>query len=164
MSDILTKLSYIDGYFIWKETINNRAIKGTIAGTTKKNGYCEIQYLKKRYYVHRLVWEWFHGEIPQGMIIDHIDRNPSRNVISNLRCVPQSVNLHNTSPRTTNKSGYKGISWDKKVGKWVAAISYKGKRVWRKWYDNILDANHDLVLERNHVTDQPEIGSEVSDQ
>lgn len=45
--------------------------------------------------VHRLVWETFKGEIPEGMQIDHIDGNPENNRLDNLRCVTPKENSNN---------------------------------------------------------------------
>jgi len=42
--------------------------------------------------VHRLVYETYKGEIPQGKVIDHIDSDVTNNHISNLRVVSQSEN------------------------------------------------------------------------
>ena len=149
--ELLSKLYYHNGYLFWAETISSRAQKDSPAGTKKQNGYYEIQYKKKRYYSHRLIWEMFFGPIPKDKIIDHIDRNPSNNLINNLRCINQSINLHNTNERSTNKSGYKGISWDKKQKKWCGAISYRGKRIFRIWLDSIEDVNNILIEQRKYI-------------
>lgn len=45
--------------------------------------------------LHRLVWETFNGEIPEGMQIDHIDGNPENNRLDNLRCVTAKENSNN---------------------------------------------------------------------
>ena len=94
-------------------------------------------------YLHRLVF----GNLDENSI-DHIDGNPSNNVISNLRCINHNQNLLNIKPRSTNKSGFLGISWDKKQNNWVAALSYKGKRVFRKHYTDIAQAITELDKER----------------
>ena len=148
MINIKDLFIYKYGYLYWKQTVSNRAIKNTIAGTLKQNKYWEIQYKKKRYYAHRLIWELFNGKIPDDMVIDHINGNPTDNHIENLRCVNHNQNLLNTHPRITNKSGYLGISWDKKQHKWVAALSYKGKRIFRKYYNDIEQAIIELNKER----------------
>lgn len=46
-------------------------------------------------FVHRLVWETFNGEIPDGYEIDHIDGNKQNNALSNLRCVTHTENMNN---------------------------------------------------------------------
>lgn len=52
--------------------------------------------------LHRLVWETFNGEIPEGMQIDHIDGNPENNKLDNLRCVTAKENSNN--PNTVWKT------------------------------------------------------------
>lgn len=58
-----------------------------------------------------------HGYIPK--YIDHIDRNPLNNDIDNLRECSQSQNLCNKS---SGKSKYKGVFFDKQTGKWRSKI------------------------------------------
>ena len=45
--------------------------------------------------LHRLIWETFVGEIPEGMEIDHIDTNKANNNLDNLRCVTPKENSNN---------------------------------------------------------------------
>lgn len=37
--------------------------------------------------MHRYVWEFYNGPIPEGYVIHHIDRNRANNDISNLQCL-----------------------------------------------------------------------------
>ena len=64
-----------------------------------KNGYLQIGLYKngkrKMYLLHRIIYQAHFGKIPDNMVIDHIDRNPENNDISNLRLVPQSINSTN---------------------------------------------------------------------
>jgi len=48
--------------------------------------------LPDQVYIHRIMWETYKGEIPQGMTVDHIDNNPKNNHISNLQLMTQSQN------------------------------------------------------------------------
>lgn len=41
-------------------------------------------------WMHRIIWEAFYGIIAPKMEIDHIDKNPSNNSLSNLRCLTKS--------------------------------------------------------------------------
>ena len=45
-------------------------------GGTNGVGYGRIYLRRKRQYVHRLMWEFFNGPIPEGTEIDHLCRNP----------------------------------------------------------------------------------------
>lgn len=58
--------------------------------------------VKKFYRVHRLVYKTFVGDIPKGMVIDHIDGNRDNNNVNNLRCVTASENRRN--PNTAWKN------------------------------------------------------------
>lgn len=49
-------------------TYTQKMVKGT-----NRNGYLRMQIDGKFYSVHRLVYETFFGEIPEGMVIDHIN-------------------------------------------------------------------------------------------
>src|SRR5699024_10471898 len=48
----------------------------------------------KRYFVHRLVYESYYGEIPNEMQVHHIDENKQNNSIQNLKLVTQRENNH----------------------------------------------------------------------
>ena len=70
---------------------------------TDKNGYLTVSVskTKKSMRVHRLVWETFNGEIPQGYEIDHIKGNKEDNRLEMLRCVTHKDNMNN--PLTIHK-------------------------------------------------------------
>lgn len=81
-----------------------------IVSPTKQyfNGLNYWKGKKERYYrnaqhkphsLHRAVWEYHNGKIPEGMVIDHIDRNTNNNQIENLRCVTWSENAFNISEK-----------------------------------------------------------------
>lgn len=60
--------------------------------------------------VHRLVWETFMGEIPNGMVIDHINTIRDDNRLDNLRCVTQKENCNNPLTKVKNSESKKGKS------------------------------------------------------
>ena len=63
----------------------------------EQQGYRYISIRGKSYAVHRIVFYMFHRRDPKQRVIDHIDGDRSNNVIVNLRCVTQRVNLTNTA-------------------------------------------------------------------
>lgn len=65
------------------------------------------------------------GVIPDGFVIDHIDRNPSNNKIANLRAVPQAINLRNVGVRSHCRSGEKYINTDNRTGRYTVRINRK---------------------------------------
>lgn len=62
----------------------------------EKTGYYRNSTLRKR--MHRYVWEYYNGSIPEGYHIHHKDKDKSNNDISNLEAIPFSVHakIHNT--------------------------------------------------------------------
>lgn len=65
------------------------------------------------------------GVIPEGLVIDHINRDPSDNRIENLRVVTQALNLTNVGVRPHCRSGEKYISKDVRTGRFVVRIKRK---------------------------------------
>lgn len=55
----------------------------------EKSGYYLNSSIRKR--MHRYVWEFYNGEIPEGYQIHHKDKDKSNNDISNLEAVPFSA-------------------------------------------------------------------------
>ena len=55
------------------------------------NGVVYRETVKKHYgvsaQIHRDVWSYFYGEIPNGYHIHHIDGDPANNAITNLQCL-----------------------------------------------------------------------------
>lgn len=68
------------------------------------------------------------GPIPEGHVVDHIDGNGLNNRRKNLRVVSVEQNARNSSLSKRNTSGYKGVYFQKALGKWGAKICRKGKQ------------------------------------
>lgn len=79
------------------ETIYKKIIKGCLLSPVSNGiGYLQVglsnQGKIKRFYVHRLVYLIFFGEIPDDYEVNHIDHNKSNNSLSNLELVTKSEN------------------------------------------------------------------------
>lgn len=73
--------------------------------------------------MHQLVIGPRPDDIPEDWVIDHIDRDKKRNSRSNLRWVSRDFNSWNTA--TSGVSRFKGVSFIKKSGKWLAQLVKK---------------------------------------
>ena len=74
-------------------------------------------------YLHRLILD-----VGPDSIVDHIDMDGMNNRKINLRACSRAQNNQNLGVRRNNKSGYRGVSWCKKTGKWRAYVSLNGKQ------------------------------------
>lgn len=96
-----------------------------------------------KFKVHRLVYELFVGPIPVGYEIDHRDRNPLNNCVSNLRLATRQQNNGNSRMKRKGE-GYKGVWFDKKTksrGKpYSAEIKIDGKKIYLGRYFTALEA------------------------
>jgi hypothetical protein len=64
-------------------------------GYKRKDGYMVVRYRGKDYKVHRLVAETFIPNQEGYSTVDHIDRNPSNNAVSNLRWADRKLQNNN---------------------------------------------------------------------
>ena len=117
---------YVDGELFWKIHANNNVPKGSLAGTIRNDNYVGVYYLGKYYFAHKIIYEMFNGPLPDGLIVDHKDRNTLNNLKENLRAVTYSQNSMNKRGNKIATSDYKGVSWHKQKGKWVSAIKING--------------------------------------
>lgn len=132
------------GYFTWLKTTNSRAVKGSIAGWNwdghyGRKGNVQITYNKQKYAAHRLVWLYVYGEWPENEI-DHINRVRHDNRLCNLREATHSQNMANHAIRSTNKTGFKGVYFDKFCGKYRATCSVDGKRFYLGSFNTVEEA------------------------
>ena len=115
------------GEFTWMGARPSTPL-GEIAGhTSKKTGYRLIGIDGDLYLAHRLAWLYMHGEFPPASI-DHADRDRANNAFANLRAATQSQNAFNSPARSTNRSGFKGVSWCARTSKWRATATINGKQ------------------------------------
>lgn len=117
ITDDFKEIPSCPSYYVSKEGIVLNS-SGRILEGNERNGYLRVNLINGHRSIHRLVWETFKGEIPEGMVIDHIDGNRSNNSLSNLRLVTQSENMDNAQV-----NGHKGqvkVSRYDKEGNFIA--------------------------------------------
>jgi hypothetical protein len=139
------------GDLLWRIQKGTQGIIGNVTGCTDDRGRILIKINSKRYYAHRLVFLYHHGYFPEYEI-DHIDRNPSNNRISNLREVSHICNMRNAKRDRTNTSGITGVYQVKGDGKWRAAITINRKIYHLKFTSSFKDtviARHNAEIKYN---------------
>lgn len=93
-------------------------VVGTIA-KIKGGDRRQVMYKRKGYMHSRLVWVWHYGQIPDGKLIDHINRNSLDDRIENLRLASKSENCRNNCGR--------GYFWNTSASKWQVKVGANGK-------------------------------------
>lgn len=104
------------------------------------NGYLVITLAKpfrhtKR--VHRIVYETFKGEIPQGYQIDHEDTYKDNNTLSNLKLCTQKENNNNPLTKIHKRKPQKGSDFGKKYFEHFGYSHYENHNQYNrehKWY------------------------------
>lgn len=99
--------------------------RGWFAGAADRGtAYLRIQIGARKYLAHRLAWLWMKGRWPRDEI-DHRDLDRANNRWANLREATHVQNTRNGPLRTTNTSGFKGVTF--KRGRWRATIRAEGR-------------------------------------
>lgn len=79
-------------------------------------------------------------DTPKGSVTDHINGNKLDNRKANLRICTQSQNMANSVMKKNNKSGYRGVSWNKKYLKWEAYLTKDYKHYFLGYFSKKEDA------------------------
>ena len=104
----------------------------------RKYGRTSYAYACKngvRILMHRLI---MNAEI--GQIIDHIDGNGLNNLKSNLRFCTHKENMWNSRKRKDNKSGHKGVFYNKYSKVYLVQMIINKKNTNLGYFDNYDDA------------------------
>lgn len=107
---------------------------------------CGIYYARKSFKINGK-WKiipmhvYLMGQTPKHKkCIDHIDGNGLNNQKNNLRWATTQENGQNRKMNYNNKSGFKGVVWQKNLKKWQAGTFVKGHYMYLGVYNDILKA------------------------
>lgn len=165
LKDLFDKFYIKDSILMRRKAVNNYIGKDIPAGRIdKSDGYYKVSVNGKQYSNHRLIYQMYHNleELPEDLVIDHIDRNRTNNSIENLHLVDSYGNAHNLSKDPRNTSGYTGVCWHTKICRWQSYITSAYDKIHLGYHIDIVDAAeaYDIAALRrddeNHVLNFPE--------
>ena len=120
--------------------------------TTQTSGYCHVtissKTKRKTLRRHQAVWIWFNGYIPDGMLIDHVDGDNSKDGIENLRLASPTGNSMNRKKQSNNATGYIGVSWCGHRNLFAAQAHINGKQTNLGRFKTAEEANEVVVAAR----------------
>jgi HNH endonuclease/AP2 domain len=120
---------------------SGRVKAGDIAGGADRNGHIRIFVDGRLHAAHRLVWLHVFGAWP-ALDIDHIDGARNNNRLANLRDVSKSANMQNQRrPQCRNTTGFLGVTFNKRRGKFQAQIGTKERRKYIGLFDTAESAH-----------------------
>jgi len=128
------------GVFRWRVDTGKKRLAGTVAGCSTKTGHAVIGIDGRLYLAHRLAWMWVNGQWPAEEI-DHRNGDPSDNRITNLREASHAQNMRNSSIRSHNTTGFKGVHFYKRTGAWTAKVTAGGRQHFLGYFRSAQDAH-----------------------
>jgi len=103
-----------------------------------KRGYAVANIQGKKQTMHRMI-----KQAPPHIGIDHINGNPLDNRTDNLRICNQHENMGNMGKDKSYQnyySKYKGVTFDKRKGKYMARVTSDYRGIFLGYYDNEIEA------------------------
>lgn len=119
---------------------------------SKTSGYGNIRHEGRGLYAHRISYEFAHGPIPDGMVIDHICHNPACVNPAHLQAVTHRQNLENqrgAHPR--NQTGIRGVHRAPRSEKFAVHVRSEGQLLYGGQFIDIKDAEAAAIALRNKV-------------
>ncbi len=112
------------GKLYWRIYKKGRNMRNEAGCINKLDNRRSIRIDYKLYRTYRLVWLLHYKKWPTKEL-DHKDGNSLNNKIDNLREATRSQNLGNSKRSLRNKSGFKGVSWNKNAQKYIVEVKHK---------------------------------------
>jgi hypothetical protein len=98
-------------------------------GCKDKIGYMVVSIAYKTFHMHRIVAQAFLSDFSDFPEVDHIDGDKVNNDIGNLRMATRFSQTQAYRSKCKGcSSKYRGVSWNKRNGKWLASCEINGKQ------------------------------------
>lgn len=120
-------------------------------GTMRDTGYGIFSVKNVSHRAHRWSWEMLVGEIPEGMYIDHRCMNKACVKPEHLRLATHKENSEHLAPRSTNTSGYRGVTFNKRKNAWAVRISHNYKGIHGGYFSDVHEAGEAARALRNEI-------------
>jgi len=147
-----------------------RKLKPQKASQSKK-GYVQVRLyddsgkLGRLQYVHRLVYQNFKGEIPDGLEIDHIDGNPRNNNLTNLQLLSRRDNTNKYNRKNQGIllrdyrdeliTDYEELGTFKKVGeKWGVSITAVNRVIRNRMHTKLPNGKYGTITYDENINDK----------
>lgn len=103
-------------------------------------GYGQILVEGRRWLAHRLIYTLLVGEIPEGMVVDHVCRTRRCVNPAHLQVVTVKQNCEHRAGSTSSESGVRGVTRDKRTGRWLAQVKHNRVSHFVGRFDRLEDA------------------------
>lgn len=152
----VSNYGHVRSYWVWRsgrdETICSKHVQRILKEYKRPSGYFHVKLKNTgnlKMLVSRIVALTFIPNPNNYDIVDHIDRNPSNNNVSNLRWCNKSQNNINSKIQKNNTSGKKGVKKDRET--WRACWSENGIRR-SKGFKTFEEASvyRDMMVEKHY--------------
>ena len=122
-------------------------------GATRSDGYGVIHREGRLMAAHRISYEMVFGPVEAGKVVDHKCRNRRCVNPSHLHQVTRKQNGENLSSKALrgNRSGVRGVSWDRNTDKWRGRVKHHGVEYRVGLFDSVADAEAAVVAKRNEL-------------
>lgn len=126
------------GVFTWAVSKATKARSGFEAGNKNSAGHIVIHFHGVTYVAQRLAWLYVHGKFPTHKLI-HKNGDTTDNRLHNLATATSFEIQAKFGGRRPNY-GFRGVSFNRKAGKFVAAITRYGVRKYLGQFDTAEEA------------------------
>lgn len=118
-----------------RHAINNNS---DYARTVKHYRTEDGKYYGRVYEVQRVIMD---VQFDNSVVVDHINHDTLDNRKENLRVAKRSENSKNRkSKNSNNTSGYRNVSWNSSINKWMVQLQIDGKNNCLGSFDNVHEA------------------------
>lgn len=121
---------------------------GKPAGVPMTDGRIVINLGKQKWLAHRVAWAIQTGSWP-ALVIDHIDRDHANNAFTNLRECTLQQNQFNRAANKASTTGAKGVSFDRRTGRYLAKITLRGRTINLGRFDTVEQASSAYLVAAN---------------